>query len=133
MSEEKRPSKGIPAESVAPFSRSNISTFSESRSASAQADVLPTAIVMFNDDQTDAATVQEILRDVLGHDPQVSYDLMMEVHSKGEAVVAVRPAHEARNAFNRAMVAARHVGSPLRFELRAAAEDESERIVGPDE
>lgn len=84
---------------------------------------------MLNDDETPMDLVEHILEEVFGHSAGIARELMMAVHEHGSAVVAVRPSPEAERLLRRAIEMARTAGAPLKFDLRDAESDETERAI----
>ena len=141
MGEEKK--RWIPAQSVSALtsptapSPQNVPSSPESKPLAptrsemdVDADaVIPTAVVMYNDDVTAQDVVEDILVGVFGHPPNVAAELTMEVHNHGEATIAVRPSWEAERLVTEAIHRARIEGMPLRFDLRDAdaGEEEADR------
>lgn len=75
-------------------------------------------IVLLNDDFTPMDFVVELLMQVFGHPESKAADLMMEVHEKGEAIVATYSFDVAESRAAHVNTIAQNNGFPMRAEMR---------------
>lgn len=72
-------------------------------------------VLVHNDPKTTFAFVIDVLRSVFGLDVGASYDVTLEAHEKGVALVATLPLEQAEFKIDRAHALARAARYPLTF------------------
>ena len=76
-------------------------------------------VVLLNDDFTPMDFVVELLMAIFDHTEGTAVDLMMEVHEKGEAIVATYSFDIAESRVAHVNTIAQNNGFPMRAEMRA--------------
>lgn len=77
-------------------------------------------VIYINDDKTEMSFVVESLVDYFGYTEMTAEQIMMDIHNKGSAVVAVLPYQLAEQKGVEVTVAARSRGYPLQIKIEPA-------------
>jgi ATP-dependent Clp protease adaptor protein ClpS len=79
------------------------------------------AVVLWNDDKTEMATVVEVLTSCFAMAKPEATHVMLAVHRNGSTIVGSFPMEEAQERVARALAIARSAGAPLRITVQPAA------------